>query len=53
MPAPSDKPLRKVLLNLYADDAEELERIYGRGWTSEVREIVAKHVKEKRYERTR
>lgn len=33
----SDEPLRKVTLNLYRSDVEWLERIFGQGWTEQVR----------------
>lgn len=49
MPPASDKPLRKVLMNFYRDDVEELERIFGNGWTSEVREIVSRHLRGRRF----
>lgn len=44
MPAPSDKPLRKCTLNLFADDVAYLERTYGQGWTEHVRQAVERHV---------
>ena len=40
MPPPADRPLRKVTLNLFADDVAQLERRYGRGWTEQVRRVV-------------
>ena len=40
MPAPSDKPLRRVSMHLFADDVALLERRYGRGWSEQVRLLV-------------
>lgn len=40
MPTPAGDPLRKVTLNLYEEDCQILERVYGRGWTTEVRDDV-------------
>jgi len=40
MPAPSDKPLRKVTLNLYEEDVAQLIARYGNGWTTEIRNII-------------
>lgn len=38
MPNPgSDRPLRKVTLNLYEEDCAALELGYGQGWTTQVR----------------
>lgn len=42
-PKPGD-PLLKVTLNLYADDVAKMERLYGRGWSVTVRELVREHV---------
>lgn len=44
MPKESDLPLRKVTLNLFQSDVAEMERIYGRGWTEQVRELVNIHI---------
>lgn len=49
MPKESDEPLRKCTLNLFRKDVVELERLYGRGWTEKVRELVNIHVNNKRY----
>ncbi len=46
MPPPSDRPLQKVTLNLFRDDVAALVGIYGNGWTTEVRALVANHVRE-------
>lgn len=40
MPTPAGDPLRKVTLNLYEQDCQIFERVYGRGWTSEVRDFI-------------
>lgn len=45
MPAPSDRPLRKCTLNLFEDSVAELVRIYGNGWTAEVRRAVDEFIK--------
>lgn len=54
MPAPSDKPLRKCTLNLFAEDVEFLERRYGPGWTEQVRRAIEQQVRvlkgDRRYE---
>lgn len=44
MPTPADSPLRKVTLNLYEDDCNELRKAYGHGWSTELRSIVNIHV---------
>lgn len=48
MPPASERPLQKVTLNLFRDDVAELVRIYGSGWTTEVRYLVENHVREHR-----
>lgn len=40
MPPRADAPLRKVTLNLYAQDCERMETIYGWGWTEVVRTLL-------------
>ena len=40
----SSIPIRKVTLNLYIEDVIDLERLYGRGWTEVVRNLVRKHI---------
>lgn len=40
MPTNAGPPLRKVTLNLYEADCQALQRVYGRGWSTEIREIV-------------
>lgn len=43
----SDIPLRKVTLNLYAEDMEALQKFYGSGMVSEViQKLVHRHVTE-------
>lgn len=49
-PAPSDIPLRRVTLNLYNLDCQQMAEIYGRGWTEVVRNLVRKHVQDHRKE---
>lgn len=44
MPTLADAPLRKVTLNLYEDDCVLLEKHYGRGWSTNVRETIHTHV---------
>lgn len=48
MPPSSDRPLQKVTMNFYRDDVAELVRVFGSGWTSEVRNIVANYIREHR-----
>ena len=43
----SDEALRKVTLNLYVRDIADMERLYGRGWTEVVRNLVRARLKEK------
>ncbi len=46
MNPPSEKPLQKITMNLFRDDVAELIRIFGNGWTVEVRYLIADFVKE-------
>lgn len=46
MNAPSDKPLQKVTMNFFREDVAELVAKYGTGWTTQVREIIHKHLKD-------
>lgn len=48
MPPASDRPLQKVTLNLFRDDVAELVAIFGNGWTTEVRHIVASYLQRRR-----
>lgn len=48
MPAPSDRPLRKVTMNFFRDDVAYMVAKYGTGWTSEVRDRLADFVKERK-----
>jgi len=41
-------PTYLTSIRLYLHDVEELERIYGRGWTGYVREIIHRHLRERR-----
>lgn len=43
MPTPADDPLRKVTLNLYEADCLTLETHYGRGWSTQIRNVVNDH----------
>jgi hypothetical protein len=43
-----DYPIRKTSINLYEQDCLAMERLYGRGWTETIREMVHEHIKEKR-----
>jgi hypothetical protein len=36
----ADEPLKKVTLNLFESDVEYLQRLYGQGYTSEIRSII-------------
>lgn len=38
---------RKTTLNLWAYDVREMERLYGRGWSEKVRDLVHEHLKSK------
>lgn len=42
-----EEPYRKSTVNFFASDIEAMERLYGRGWTEVVRNLVRYHVKEK------
>lgn len=44
MPPKSERPLRRMTLNLYESDCAALERRYGRGWTEKVRDMVSRHI---------
>lgn len=44
---PANRPLRRVTLNLYDADCDELSRLYGVGWTGKVRELVEAHLQRK------
>ena len=46
MPAPSDEPLRTCNIKLYAKDQDWLWRTHGHGWTTIVRQLVRKHIRE-------
>lgn len=45
MPARSDDPLRRVTLNLYEADCVVLERHYGQGWTTVIRNTIHERMK--------
>lgn len=40
MPIRSDDPLRRITLNLYAQDCDFLSAYLGHGWTEQVRTLV-------------
>jgi hypothetical protein len=48
MPIQLDEPTYKTILHIYYADAVEMERIYGRGWTGIIRELVRQHLKERK-----
>lgn len=37
---PLDEPIRKVLVNVYEEDYQEMKRKYGWGWTGIVRDMI-------------
>lgn len=47
MPAKSSDPLRKITLNLYDSDVEELSVRFGHGWSEIVRGWVHEKLKQK------
>jgi len=47
MPIHPDNPLRKITLNLYEADCDEMKRRYGRGWSEQVRQLVHRHLRNK------
>lgn len=51
MPEPLGEPIKKVLINIYEADVEEMKALYGWGWTGQVRDLVREHLKEKRRQR--
>lgn len=44
MPSASDRPLKKTTLNLFEADVAYMVEHYGSGWTSEVRDVLARFV---------
>lgn len=42
---PSDEPLRKITLNVYDADVDELQAIYGSGYTGVIRDIIRTHIR--------
>lgn len=42
----ADEPLRKITLNLYERDVEDMEALLGWGWSEVVRQWVHRHVTE-------
>ena len=51
MPSPSDEPVAKCWINLYAKDKAWLYRRYGHGWSEIVRKLVREHRREQEVER--
>lgn len=47
MNTPLDKPIHRTNINLFAEDVEEMKKMYGVGWTTRVRDMVHAHVKMK------
>jgi hypothetical protein len=47
------EPLRKVTLNLYDKDVEELQRLHGWGWSELVRELIHGYLRRNKDERSR
>lgn len=45
MPPRSERPLRKVTLNLFATDCDAMARRYGHGWSEKVRDLVHEHIR--------
>lgn len=48
MPTLAGPPLRKVTLNLYEDDCQILEHVFGYGWTTHVRDVVSADANKRR-----
>lgn len=46
MPPSLGRPTRRVTMHLFADDVAQMERRYGRGWTEQVRLMVANNCKQ-------
>lgn len=44
MPIRPDEPLRKVTVNLYDSDVIDMQRLYGQGWSTELRRILHYHL---------
>jgi len=48
MPPKSGDPLRKVTLNLFDADVEDMGHYYGHGWSEVVRDLVHRHLQARR-----
>lgn len=48
MPRPADEPLRRVTLNLFEADCQWLEKEYGPGWTTRIRQHIHQEVNQRR-----
>lgn len=46
MPNEADRPLHKVLLNLYEEDYKWLKNVYGEGWSVAIRDLVHQSIKD-------
>lgn len=49
----TEAPLQKITLNLYAADTDFLRQHYGLGWSVAIRELVQRHVVEKKRQQMR
>lgn len=47
MPEPLDEPIRKISLNIYEADYQEMKRLYGWGWTEIVRDWIREHLRQR------
>jgi len=43
MPPRSPRPLRKVNLNLFADNVDTMIRLHGHGWSERLRDLLDNH----------
>lgn len=41
----TNTPFHRTNLNLYAEDVEFMQRMFGRGWTEQVRDIIHQELK--------
>lgn len=48
-----DKSMQKITMNLYLGDYDYMRQHYGVGWTGIIREMVQRHVVEKKYQAMR
>ena len=52
MPVRSDKPLRRVNINLYEEDCKFMEKEHGRGWTQRVRQLLHQDCKKRQRDKS-